>query len=243
MHQDWFVIFTVNADYSQFYLRMEDEAFEPVDFFAPDAFAGLATVDNEGQVMFIAFRQYGAIPIDLEVLDAQPNDLSAEWQDIVELSIAPASEVRIEGWDGGDGVGIGNEPGRCYRVQFAVANADLAETTDTSSVEESYRIRLWPAEPRPPQIVRNESARAQYWTFQRDAARAFEAVAHLDAGTRTAAIIDVALREHPDTAQRIRSGAVAYRLGVLAYTQKIYPAEMEQPDIEKLIDEHAAALS
>lgn len=226
----------VRAEYSQFYLRGDGE---PPEVEA----GGLAASDEAGSVVFTAFRQQGDISIDVEVVDQRPPDLGPEWLDVVETGFIARETSTLTGWGeaGGDDLDLGLAPGRGYRLRYAVADADRARSDDDPPYPERYLIRLWPSDDVQHEVIRSESGAGQYWTFQRDAEHARARVAAVPTGRKTQAIIRIALREHPETARRIRAGEEHLRSGILAYTQKIYPAEMGHDEIVALIDELANA--
>src|SRR5690242_12203796 len=97
----------VRVDYSQFCIRSDGEP--------PEVESGdLAVSDDVGSVLFVAFRQQGAISIDVEVLDQQPPDLGPEWQDVVETGFIARGTSTLTGWGdaGGDELELELEPDR-----------------------------------------------------------------------------------------------------------------------------------
>lgn len=237
------MIHSVSVDYSQFYLRSLDGYFEMDDYDSPDVNVGLARADRHGNVMFTAFHEYGRVPVDIEVVSEEPADPGPDWQDVVELSIAPPDGVGLEGWEDGEGsLDLGLERGASYRVQYAVADAGLTrEVGDDFEWIARYRIRVWRAPIGPPRLIRVQSNRARYWTVQLAASEALAKVANVAPGEKTEAIVRLALREHPDVAAGIRRGDEDSMLAIIAYAQKIYPPEFEPEELDSLIDSLASS--
>ena len=238
MREDGGMIHTVAADYSQFYIHGVDGWYDP-DNIPEELGAGLVQADTHSNLMFVSFQQWGDLPIDVRVLDAEPAITEETWHDVVELSITPPEPMVLDGWEDVNPLDLGLEVQRSYRVRYSVKDADLARdigTQEDAPFPESYLIEIWPAPVSPPRVVRGESANGQYWTFQRDADRAKLAVSDVPNGAKTAAIVEIGLTEHPEVARRIARGEAQFQSGILAYAQKIYPHEMEYDKVQELVD-------
>jgi hypothetical protein len=192
--------------------------------------------------MLVAVRQFGRLPVDVEVLDTEPGPEGRAFQDVVEFSLPVHASLALTGWDPFDAGGVlPVRPSTTYRVRYAIADADLADGVTEPPYPERYRLRLWPQSWAPPRRVRVESAIGRYWSVQPFATRAKAAVESRPPGTRTAAMLDIGIREQPDVARRIAAGEAAYRMVLAAYAQKIWPVEVDGPALMRLIDDRIRA--
>lgn len=225
---------TVTIDYSQFYLDGVRAHAEPSARF------GLASVEHWEEeyprVLLTALRQYSHVPIDIEVLDSSPAPLGPDWEDVLEFSVTALERPGLSGWENGpDDLRLSLTAGEPYRVRYAIANGDEAHNDSWDPpFAESYLIRIWP-EPLSPWRTVAESAAGRYWNFQPAADAAWAEVRTLPEGVRTAAMIERAFREHPESAGPTARGEQRWRLGIAAYTQKVWPHELEHSEIDALI--------
>lgn len=209
----------VGAAYSQIELCPGPD--EPV----PVVDVGLATTwgDQAHAVTLIVAREYGQIPVAVELADAPP-PLDPAWDAVVELSMQAGDDPAVTGW-GGDGIiPLPEIEGMAVRVRYVVQNGEEAKhrlhTGQEAGVDRCL-LQFWPAEPEPPRVVVSTSPWSQYWTFGVAATAAARACAHLPEPAGLLAVIDRALIEHPDVAAAIRAGDGRYRSGVLRYAQEL----------------------
>jgi hypothetical protein len=184
--------------------------------------------------MLTAFRQNGPLPVDVEVHASEPEMPSSEWGDVVEFSLVTLEGFGLAGWDG-PVTPISMSVGQEVRGRYAVANADDALLTLVPPFPELYQLRFWPAPLAPTAVVRSETAAGQYWNFQSGANQARSIALELPEGERTRGIIDIAFHDHPETAEKIAGGEVKFTAGIIAYVQKIYPAEYGHDEQDSLV--------
>ena len=240
--------------FSQFYLVSGDRYVDSLNPNHPEIAVGLCNGSSIGAMMFTAFRHHGDIQVLVDICDAEPPPLGAEWQDVVELPLYTMGEVRLKGWDlSPSGTVIDLDPFEEYRVRYAIANGDVAwrERNNDPGLPfpERYRLQFWRAEGVLPSVVVQESAAGQYWGFSHDAKvavpaiiEAAESVAEkpLSEEERLLAVIDGALGAHPPTAQRIRDGDHLYTKGIHAFVRQLMMSGYDASEVEALIVERAS---
>ncbi len=99
------------------------------------------------------------VPVKLKVLDGEPIDDFAEWDQVIECSIAfPSGTVIAFGCteDPADGERIQVEP-RSYVARVCYGNlSDLSENGLEGT--DRYRVQLWPGEERPITVIKRRPA-------------------------------------------------------------------------------------
>jgi hypothetical protein len=215
---------TVDVDYSQFYLVNWGSYFDPS--FADENSLGLCDAASPGAVKFTAFRQYGAVPVAIEVHAAEPPELGAEWQDVVEVPFAASDRVVLCGWDPGSGTTEVPVSG-AVRIRYAVGDGD--------GQRERYLAQFWPAPRSSAAVVVQESAVGQYWQFSTERADVAAAVSRLPESQRLETAIDLVLARHPATAQRLRSGDIRFAMGVSGAAYDVKPAAMSHDEFAALV--------
>lgn len=225
------MIVRVESDFSQFYLR------RPGGWFAADSnYIGLANVDDEhGAVLLTVYQQHGPVAVEVTVEAAAPAPLGEEWADIAEVPLLAPAPTLLADW---------NPHGATYPIPLDFARPHrLRYAIDPSRDPTRYLLQLWPADPAPAAVVRAESPQGQFWAFQAAAQLAKADADLLPEGTRTRYMIERGLGEHPETAGNIARGDERYAVGVLAYTQKIYPREMSHEQQREMIIEIARGMA
>lgn len=149
---------TVNADYSQFYvMNIGDLPGELTDTYLAHNF------ESYGNLLLVAARQFGRIPVDVTVYEARPEALEMDWQDAVEVSIVAMPLTTVSGWmaEKGD-LRPALEEGGAYRVRYAISSGDDAPANGDLVVER-YRLDFWPEPASAAVVLRQESAFGRYW--------------------------------------------------------------------------------
>jgi hypothetical protein len=231
---DGAVLVEVHADFSSFYLRGARLHYDPA-LVGKIPWPGLIDGDDE-EIMFTSFRQHGPFPVDVEVRKKEPAVPDSSWTDVLEFSFTAQEGFALGGWDSNDpSTPIPANVGEEFRGRYAVANADEAHSVFERPYPEVYQLLFWPAPLEPVKLVRSDSAAGEYWNFQFEADAARSLALEYAAGTRTRAIIEMAFRDHPESAKRIARGELQFMTGIMAYSQKIYPHELEDAEIRSLI--------
>jgi hypothetical protein len=157
----------IDTDYGQLDLVWDEEAGFDGDwdrFFAAQVNGLAGAADPDGLYLNLA-RRSGGSQVRVELHEGEPAD-SAEWEDVVEVSVdVPATVDRVGWmtWAGEDGGALDLPPG-AYRVRVGARGRDAgAEDEFADEVVDFYVIQLWPSPPRPDEILRTTSANAAYW--------------------------------------------------------------------------------
>jgi hypothetical protein len=142
----------VRADYSQFYVNnigwLETEF---TDTFLAHNFEGY------GNLKLVTARQWGEIPVEVQVHDARPAELDDSWQDAVEASIIAQELTTVSGWTPErDDLLPPLIEGTRYRVRYAIQSGDRAP-------EERYRLDFWPEQPSPARVICQDSEFGRHW--------------------------------------------------------------------------------
>jgi hypothetical protein len=103
-----------------------------------------------------------------------------------------------------------------------------------------YLLQLWPDRPAPPRVLRATVPWSQYWVVGQSAAEAVAALAHVPDPQRLTAVVDEALRRHPDVLAQLRAGDERYRLAVLRYTGELFRVTSADPVYAGVRDDAAA---
>ncbi|WP_314649818.1 hypothetical protein [uncultured Microbacterium sp.] len=153
----------IRTDYGQFTLLQGDTGFDgDVDRFFADQINGWVGAGVDGAVHVVLGRRSGGSSVRVELHEAAPPLDDAE--DIVEVSFSVGEgPVRFEGW-AGDPSGSLDIPAGRYRVRVSARGRDAGHAQETAdALVDWYVLQLWPAPPRPDEIVRTTSADAAYW--------------------------------------------------------------------------------
>jgi hypothetical protein len=145
--------FELLADYHQFYLQDE-----PVDGNLADSW----TQESTDRLLAVADGAIGigtvrdtTVPVDVEVLDAEPRDSFDEWDQVNECSIdIKSGRLVVAGCTDyfPDAARIAVAPGT-YRARIYYGKLD-AISEDGLEGEDRYRIVLWPAPPTAPAVLK-----------------------------------------------------------------------------------------
>lgn len=107
----------------------------------------------------------GAVPFRVELWENEP-PLADEWEDVVEVSFAPAqTEYVLGGFDDFRHVALPRQI--TYRARYCARGMDAGAAHEPRAPDgpevDRYLLALWPAEMAPDLVVRETSAVARYW--------------------------------------------------------------------------------
>jgi hypothetical protein len=219
----------VDADYSQFELDLGDGGRVPGFTTA----VGLATSNGEEHVVLIVARQYGAIAVEVQVLDAEP-PVYQWWDAAVEFSVhtgvsrssrSDGVPVWIYGFAGAGAFSVPVPADVDARVRYVVLDGQVAKDQTVQGDgpgPDRYLLQMWPAVPSPARIVAATSPWSQYWAFGMAAYELLVELAEVPDPGRLIDVIDRALADRPDVAERLRAGDQRYRSGINRYIQQLF---------------------
>lgn len=209
----------VGAAYSQIELHPGGDGWVhgPVDL-------GLAS-DEFGPVALTVPREYGQVPVEVQVTDAPPTP-ATRWDTAVEWSVRTGDAVVVSGWAGDGSVEVPAPPDVEMRVRYVVLDGQAARDALHAGRQlpgtDRYLLQLWPAPPAAPSVLRATAPWSQYWAFGADAARVVEAFVGVPDPERLDRVVDEALRGHPDVLDALRAGDERYREGIIRYAQELF---------------------
>ncbi|MGN6220580.1 MAG: hypothetical protein ACTHNQ_13845 [Microbacterium sp.] len=153
------VIFT---DFGQFDLVDGTDGFGgDADRFFADQDNGWVGAAATGVVHVVLARRPGGSLIRVEIHDEEPP--VGDWEDVVEVSFVARDVVRWEAWAGEPNGVLGVQAGS-YRVRVSASGRHAGHTGEfADEVVDRYLIELWPADPKPDEIIRVCSEDAAYW--------------------------------------------------------------------------------
>jgi hypothetical protein len=136
----------VYAGYRQFYVVDADSPGDTgsVAFWTEEAFASRLPV--EVGVVGVATDTYGAVPVTLEVLGAEPEVSLDDWDHIAEASLlVSAGRITLVGCpDEPSGLVVAVDPGR-YRVRVCFSGL-IPEPDEADYNGDSYLVQVWPSD-------------------------------------------------------------------------------------------------
>lgn len=246
----------VDADYSQFELDLGDGG--RVTGFTTAV--GLAVSNGEEHVVLTVAGEYGAIAVEVQVLDAEPA-VDPSWDAAVELSVHTGESrssrsdgvpVWIHGFAGAGAIAVPVPSDADARVRYVVLDGQMAQDLLARGYgpgPDRYLIQMWPAASAPARIVAATSPWSQYWAFGMAAAELLVELAEVPDPGRLIQVIDRALADHPEVAERLRAGDQRYRSGIFRYVQGLFSltyhstvysdVRHDHDGIGRLIDERA----
>jgi len=145
--------FDLFADYHQFYLQDETVDGNLGDSWTPEATNRLLAI-SDGTIGIGTVRDM-TVPVDIEVLDAQPTDSFDAWDQVNECSIdVKSGRIVVAGCTDyfPDAARIQITPG-IYRARIYYCKLD-ALSEDGLEGEDHYRVVLWPGDPTPPVVLK-----------------------------------------------------------------------------------------
>jgi len=159
---------TIMTDFGQLELVWNDD-YEGFLGDFPRVFAGqvnglVGAASKEGIYINLA-RRSGGSPVRIELHEDASTLDAAEWEDVVEVSIAvpPGAEPTWITWAGETGDTL-DLPDGSYRVRVSARGRDAGREQEfADGAVDAYLLELWPAEAQPDAIVRSTSADAAYW--------------------------------------------------------------------------------
>ncbi len=158
---------SVDADYSQFYLQIDDpSSTEPggaanLGLYDTELGTSIAYFFGPQSLLLTSARQSGQLPVAVRIHSARPASLDESWRDVVEVSLFASGEVRVTGWEArGDEAALPVETDRWYRVRFAISDMDCAHGEE--SVFEQYLVEMWPEESTPSTIIAQHTEMGRY---------------------------------------------------------------------------------
>jgi hypothetical protein len=206
----------VNADYSQVYVIAGDP-HEPDSIVDPTWSNPLMSHEFGASTQIIVPREYGDIPFEVQMLDASPGDPDPEWDDVVELSLAPTDRIYLAGWgDNGIEPGFEVDPARSYRVRYSTMNWDEGQAIiEGEPYPDRYRLQFWPEEPSPGSVLVQRSKGGRYWlvTHAMNAVWGQHVAASPDAvksESEQERLVGLVLAAVPGLATQIRNGDIPW---------------------------------
>ena len=145
----------VEPDYFQFYARR-----------ASAEWASAAVSDegrrdrlwSDGHFVYIGtLRKFGATAVDVEVLDAEPDVTSQEWQHVAEISLLPGGPFEVLSWNPDEPVALLDVPEESLRMRVlwkGLVAGRFEGMGQQGESEERMAIKIWPAADAPPVVVR-----------------------------------------------------------------------------------------
>jgi hypothetical protein len=151
---------TIGVWYCQAFVQSSDDVPLPEEAFAGQA-NGLCGAAVPGALFLTVVPNHVDVHVTVEVHDAVP-PFGEEWEDIVEVSYAPATaDVRLTEWGGcGEPRPLGLTPGD-WRARWCAAGMDASWAG--SGGGERYLLQFWPAPPAIDRVVRQTTKQAAYW--------------------------------------------------------------------------------
>jgi hypothetical protein len=144
----------VYADYHQFFVadsgswdsRSLDTDTSNPEFWSAEAFGrGLAVLPA---VLGIGTASYGIVSVDVEVADARPSPVMAEFDRVVEASLHLASgSLLVIGSTAPEGSTANGLPPGWYRVLVCSSRLDLG--VESGEGGDRYALWMWPEPPTP----------------------------------------------------------------------------------------------
>jgi hypothetical protein len=143
----------MRPDFYQFYLQDEPVDGNLGDSWTQDATDRLLAI-TDGTIGVGTVRNM-TVPVDIDVLDAEPQDLFDEWDQVNECSIEVKSgRIVVAGCTDyfPDAARIQVAPGT-YRARIYYGKLD-ALSEDRLEGEDHYRVVLWPGEATLPVVLK-----------------------------------------------------------------------------------------
>jgi hypothetical protein len=226
-----------HADYSQFSLASGHRWVDP-DALRPEWSVGLAQGDGLGCVLLVAMRQFGVLPVRVELWDEAP--LAPDWGDVVEVPFDVTGPLRVAGWAENSHDALSFVAEGAYRLRYAIDDAAEARGVFDPPYPEKYLLQLWPQQYAAPKVVRRDTANGRYWqaSWQMGLTAPGQHTTS-DAGVILAGI-DAALAADPDSAARIRAGEHEFTIAISPLVPWIPMERRQDFDIPALIIERAS---
>jgi hypothetical protein len=148
---------------AQFYVECRDEENFLEDLMEPLVLGGQANGlcgTAQPGVLFLSTGLYtGYTHVTVELL-TEPPPVADEWEDVVEASFRPLTEMRLVQWGAAATWPLALELTE-YRVRYYATGMDRAHARDTRRAGEPlldrYLLQLWPAPTGPDAVVRETS--------------------------------------------------------------------------------------
>lgn len=139
LHKKHYEIF---ADYHQFYLMdAEKEPLAPEDWTDEDV---QRRIKAEKYIIVIQPERNMTVPVDLEILDSEPEEDSGNWQHIAEASLdLPSGKLQIEECYG-EIKDVLILPSGSYRIRAFYGDLDTL-SFDGLEGDDHYKIVIWQA--------------------------------------------------------------------------------------------------
>lgn len=217
----------VDASYSQVELHPGVGAWVhgPVDL-------GLASDEHGDAVTLVVPREYGTVRAEIQIAEEAP-PVEPDWDAVVEWSLRTGDGVALTGWAGAGLIQVPVPADVELRVRYVVLGgqeeSDGWHSPGSPTGQDRYLLQLWPAPPAPPQVVRATVPWSQYWVVGQSAAETVTALSHVPDPARLAAVVDEALRRHPDVLGHLRAGDGRYRSAVVRYLQELFRVTYADP--------------
>jgi hypothetical protein len=149
--------FDLFADYHQFYLQDEAVDGNLGDSWTPEATDRLLAI-SDGTIGVGTVRDM-TVSVEIEVLDAEPQDSFDDWDQVNECSIdVKSGRIVVAGCTDyfPDAARVQVAPGT-YRARIYYGKLDsLSE--DGLEGEDHYRVVLWPGDPTPPVVLKQRAS-------------------------------------------------------------------------------------
>ena len=117
--------------------------------------------EEQGHYLIGMPRQFGDIPVRVQIFQTDPGSPDPDCGDVVELSIIAGPRPRLLGWGGQTPHPLPLSDGAAYRCRYLVRDgdvpADAPYADGMSALPESYCMQFWEAPMAPAQILRHTS--------------------------------------------------------------------------------------
>lgn len=137
----------VEPDYGQFYLRRAGSAWQ--SDAVPSQGYERHLWSSGTFVMVGTVRKYGTTPLQVQVLDSEPELLPGDgWQHVVEESLEPGGDLEVLNWDPGEPVATVPIPQGPVRLRVSWAGLDEGNSfeglDEDGNSSEHLLLQVWP---------------------------------------------------------------------------------------------------
>lgn len=200
---------TVEADFSQFYLRRDAVTDDSAKFAKTHL---TSYFEGNEDLQIVAARQFGNLPVEMRFFDKPAAQADDTWHDVVEFSIRATSATYLSGWEPRPGdIKLPLTPGIAYRVRYAISDMDVGRESRDEPYPERYRLDFWPAPLEAARVITQMSQHGRYWLLSTRVSAIRDDIYARRAGTtenqRLSELADTAFGEFPDLLKDVRDGS------------------------------------
>ena len=146
---------SIEPDYFQFYVRRHGAAWAS-DAVPQEGYRDRLWTDG-GFVVVGTYRKFEAMPVRVEVLDADPGPPEAGWQHVAEVSLGSGGPVELFHWGVDDPaltIDAPTEPLRLRAHWQGLVPGRFEGLDDDGRSDERVLLQLWPSVLGPPGVLR-----------------------------------------------------------------------------------------